>query len=142
MPVRIVAKTARGQIRNTSAKPSGISKDEFTVAFGASPMNLDVGNDRSPLALLQLREQVAQRLRSTGGRPALLGAVRKMKIPVTEQDRHSVEMIARKVEAGRFKPSAAQVASMILHMALERLPEHTIRDNIEKKKLGMTDQAT
>lgn len=131
MAIKIVAKTAKGRIRNMSAKPSGLSKKEFAVAFGARPMALAAGRDSNPLALFQLRHQVMERLRSTGGRPALLDVARKVKIPVTDSDWHDVETIARKVNTGKFKPSAAQVASVILHMALQSFSEAEIRERIE-----------
>jgi len=140
MAIRVIAKTAKGRIRNTSLRPSSLSKDEFKAAFGAKAMNLHVGNDSSPVALLQLREQVMERLRSTGGRPALSDAAKKMKIPVTEQDWRDMEKIAQNIEGGKFKPSTAQVASVILHMALQSFSEFAIRDNIEKNIRGIENR--
>ena len=62
-------------------------------------------------------------LQSTGGRPALLGAESHVKIPKITSDWALLEKLANRSNDLRLKPSPAQIAAMILHLALDRIPE-------------------
>jgi len=80
------------------------------------------GGAASPPALHALRSALLQGLRSEGGRPRLEGTERRQKIPMKEADWVRLEKIARSLQASGAKVTAGQVASHLLHQAIDRLP--------------------
>ena len=134
MAKKFVVRPTEPRIRNISGREPAISTEEVADAFGARPIGISLGRDASPLTLFQVRDYVMARLRSTGGRPALSDAAKKIKVPLTDGDLEIVETIARKLASDQMKPSPAQVAGVILHMALRRFPEWQIRRAVGRKR--------
>lgn len=132
MAGKLVVKQPAPRIRDVSRREPTIPVSEVAEAFGARPMHLNTGGDTSPLSIVTVREQVMERLRSTGGRPALADADTKMKVPIGTDDLRVVEAIARKISPDRPKPSPAQVAGIILRLALRRFPEDDLRAEVER----------
>ena len=94
---------------------------EIGDALGASDASpMPVGPD-TPLGFVALRKEVAAALRSTGGRPGLQNVERR-KIPVTEAVWRVVTEAAEAMSAVGFHPSPAQVASVILEIAVRDNP--------------------
>ena len=77
--------------------------------------------------LKRMAESIVRRfapvLQSTGGRAALLGADAHVKIPKITSDWALLEKLANGLPDLRHKPSPAQIAAMVLHLALGRIPE-------------------
>jgi hypothetical protein len=86
----------------------------------------------SPISQFQLRAVLIERLRSSGGRPALEGATRRVKIPVTENQWRALEELAASLTESGFAPSPGQVASVLIDLSLplaQSNPE-LIRDSV------------
>lgn len=120
--VKLVGRTARERLKNVSRKPQAITPQDVIAAFNGRPLSMAVGNARAPDMLLAIRDVLMDRLRSTGGRPSLAGEGSRQRVQVTAQDWQRIADIADHVEVGRHKPSPAQVASVLIHLALERIP--------------------
>lgn len=73
----------------------------------------------SAAALFGLRQELARRLVSTGGRPRLEGTERRQKIPLADEDWAVLEKLAAGLSDKELHPTAGQVASVLLHRALE-----------------------
>jgi hypothetical protein len=73
----------------------------------------------SPISAYAVRQELFQRLRSTGGRPALDGADVKRKIPMRQAQWKKLEQLAGRVESDGFHPSPAQLASIILDAGVD-----------------------
>src|SRR6185436_15363575 len=71
-------------IRAPSQLPSAPERGKFGLGGGGSPTEL-----------LALRRALSRALRSNGGRPALKGAGRRQKIPMTDSDWNELEGLAR-----------------------------------------------
>ena len=75
----------------------------------------------SPMSAFALRQELFRRLRSIGGRPGLDGADIKPKIPMRRFSWRKLEQISRQMKTADFHPTPAQLASVILDAAIERL---------------------
>lgn len=76
-------------------------------------------------ALLALRQELARRLISTGGRPGLAGTERRQKIPLADADWEALEELARGISDEQLNPTPGQVASVLLHNALQEILRKT-----------------
>ena len=95
-------KTCRKQsyatIRDTSKTLPRIEASKVQTALGAEPSGLAIGGiGVGPLSLFQVREELFQRLHSSGGRPSLTGTSRRMKIPLSDRQWEELEEIATEV---------------------------------------------
>lgn len=70
---------------------------------------------------LEVRSAILKRLMSKGGRPALEGVAHRPKIPLEDSDWTKLQSIASLLESGKFRPTPAQIASVILHNSLRDL---------------------
>jgi hypothetical protein len=119
---KLVARTAREQLKSVAPrKPASLSTRDVIAAFGGKSLQMKVGDVTAPVTLLTIRDALMDRLRSTGGRPALSGEGSRQRVQVSPDDWERIMDIARHVEVGRHKPSPAQVASVLIHLALERV---------------------
>jgi hypothetical protein len=95
-----------------------IDPAELGAALGAEPVQAVAGN-LDPLALGELGTQLLERLRSTGGRPALTDATVNCRVPLSAEDVNALErMVSRIGEATGAKPSVGQLASIIVRLYL------------------------
>ena len=106
------------RIRDTGAAASRVDPSAVAAALGAEDVSITVDEGRNPISLLLLRTEIADRLRSSGGRPALEGATRRVKIPLTERQWQELEELAASFSDLGFVPSAGQVASALLSLSL------------------------
>jgi hypothetical protein len=83
----------------------------------------------SPVSLFQLRLELANRLHSRGGRPALEGATRRVKVPVTDRQWQELDELASSFSESDlgFTPSAGQIASVLLSLSLPLARRETER---------------
>ena len=78
--------------------------------------------------------ELSRMLTSTGGRPSLAGMQDKVKIPRFAEDWVRIEALAETVAEGmQFRPTAAQVATVLLHEALERFSDEEARSVVRKQ---------
>ena len=112
-------------IRDSSKTLPRIDASEVQGALVAEASDLAVrGIGVGPLSLFQVREEVFQRLQSTGGRPALTGTSRRTKIPLSDWQRKEIESIATEIASPGFSPSPGQIASVLISLSLRSLHEN------------------
>ena len=128
---RLVARNARHRLVDVSHKPPPIAVADVMAAFGGRPLGIKAGDDNAPIALLTIRDVLMQRLRTTGGRPALSGNGSRQRVQVSAEDWQTIVDIASRMDVGRHKASPAQVASVLIHLALERIPQREIKELVE-----------
>ncbi len=130
--MRVVAKKAPGARKIVARRPApSMTADQFAQAFGARRIGA-LGDDTNPLTLLQLREELEKRLRSTGGRPALVEAAEKWRIGILQEDVPLIRALSSKAKIDHYKPSPAQIAAILVHMALKRFSAEEIDATIKK----------
>ena len=103
-----------------AASTRRVSAADLGKRLGAEVVAAEPLRSGSPPNFAAVREEVFRRLRSTGGRPGLEGVGRK-KIPLTEGDWKIVKQVANHISEPGFRPSAGQVASVLLSITLRSL---------------------
>ncbi|SRR5579872_3143821 len=99
-----------------------IDPAEFAAALGAKPSGLQVHGNLDPITLAELGTQILNRLRSSGGRPALSDATVHCRVPLSAEDIKTLEsMVAQIAGATGAKPSVGQLASVIVRLHLNAL---------------------
>lgn len=96
---------------------------------------------QGPVALFALRQALAERLRSSGGRPSL-GVSRRQKIPLDEADWDLLCQIAELLSDEGMNPTPGQVASELLRQRLQQVGaevETTDRDEL-RRELGLDEK--
>jgi hypothetical protein len=106
------------RIRDLGSPSPRIEPALVAGALGAEDMGITLGRDGGPVSAFQVRAELLERLRSSGGRPALEGATRRVKIPLTEAQWQELENLAASLTDLGFVPSAGQVASVLLGLSL------------------------
>jgi hypothetical protein len=134
MAKRIVS-TRSGQTRIRDIGPGARRIDAAVIAdaLGAEDTGITVGREGSPVSSFEVRSELVNRLRSSGGRPALEGATRRVKIPVTERQWRELEELAASFTDLGFAPSAGQVASVLISLSLPaaRSERNRVREGLE-----------
>jgi hypothetical protein len=118
--------TKRIQISEPTVKPIRASDravrrlDPKAVAdaLGGEPCPERIEGQPGPVTLYALRQELLRRRQSSGGRPGIEGTSFRAKIPVGDQDWQRLEVLAASLSAAGFVPSAGQVASVLLSIAL------------------------
>jgi hypothetical protein len=127
MPEKVNAVGVKAtRIRNTGPTQPRLDAAKVAAALGAEPLNVSSGKDQGPISLAALGSVLLEKLRSTGGRPALVGATQRAKVPLGEDDMERLEKVAQVVGGFLgFRPSIGQVASVILSTYLTGLMRST-----------------
>ena len=89
-----------------------------------------------PITLYALRQELLGRRQSSGGRPRIEGTSFRAKIPLGERDWQRLETLAATLSAEGFSPSAGQVGSVLLSLALRSLT--TDLPSSEREQAGYT----
>ncbi len=119
MGKKIVATdTPSRRIRDLGPAAPRVDPARVADALGAEDTGMTLGLEGGPISTFQIRAELLDRLRSRGGRPALQGATRRVKIPVTESQWQELEKLAASFTDLGFVPSAGQVASVLLGLSL------------------------
>jgi hypothetical protein len=128
--MKLAARKAQGsrKIVARRAEPT-ISAGDFARAFDALPVG-SIGDDTNPLSLVQLRGELERRLRSSGGRPSLVASEDKWKVGILQEDAPRIKELADIIGTDRYRPSPAQIASLLIHIALDNL--NTIEGGVQK----------
>ncbi len=110
---------AMPKIRDIGPAMPRIEPTQIAAALGAEVLSGESVTAANPFTLYAVRAEIFRRLQSSGGRPALEGTTRRTKIPVSDQEWHDLEAIAAAVAAEGCTPSAGQIASVLLNLALQ-----------------------
>ena len=122
------------RIVNTSPRAQSLEGGSVANALGGRATGFKLHNDTNPISLFQVREELSRLLTSAGGRPSLAGMQDKVKIPRFAEDWVRIEALAETVAEGmQFRPTAAQVATVLLHEALERFSDEEARSVVRKQ---------
>jgi hypothetical protein len=112
-----------------------ITPDEIEQGLGAQRVaTLPAGG--SPISAYALRQELFNRLRSTGGRPGLHGTDMKPKIPMRRSRWKKLERLAKQVERESFHPTPAQLASVILDAGIDQFEQALHLDMAEIERLS------
>lgn len=106
-----------------SGKPQRrIEPEEFAAALGAEPIGEAHAPNLEPVSLAALGSELINRLRSSGGRPALADATEICRVPLSADDVKTLEGMVAKLEASSgSKPSVGQLVSVIVRAHLQGL---------------------
>lgn len=123
------------RIKATSARASNrVNARTVAQAFGARPSGIGTGRDTNPFSLWQLRGELERLLQSTGGRPALPTDGERVKIPKIPSDWTFIEAVAANTANLPLRPSPAQVAAVMLHMAVSRFSADEVSQALQREK--------
>ena len=108
-------KTAR-RVEATDRAARRIEPEAFAAALGAEPVAEAHVPNLDPLSLAAVGSELLKRLRSTGGRPALIDATEMCRVPLSPTDVTALEKLTRQIEQQTgAKPSVGQFVSVIVH---------------------------
>ena len=139
MAKKIVATdTPSRRIRDLGPPARCIDPARVAEALGAEDTAITLGLEGGPIFTFQIRAELLDRLRSHGGRPALEGTTRRVKIPVTDSQWHELEKLAASFTDLGFVPSAGQVASVLLGLSLPLARKEPQRVEHELRALAST----
>jgi hypothetical protein len=108
-------------IRDTSNSLPRITAAQVQQALGAEETTGELAEALAPVTLFAVREELMNRLQSSGGRPALAGTTRRAKIPLSDEEWMQLEELAAAIGESGFAPSAGQVASVLLSLSLHAI---------------------
>jgi hypothetical protein len=108
-------------VRDTASALRRLDPARVRHALGAEEVPAELAEALAPLTLFVLREELVNRLQSSGGRPALVGTTRRAKIPLSDEEWAKLEELAAAFASPGFAPSAGQVASVLLSLALHSI---------------------
>ena len=120
------------RVRSTSRPVLRINPAVIAEALGADVTSTAHSKQGGPLALFALRQELARRLTSTGGRRSLTGATRRQKIPLDNDDWSRLQDLAQRIADEEVRPTAGQVAGVLLHQALESIDEAQVKRTLRK----------
>jgi hypothetical protein len=116
-----------------------IESIEVAAALGANPHGQQAPGNLDPIALSELETRLLDRLRSTGGRPALADATVNCRVPLSAEDVQTLESMVAQIGASTgAKPSLGQLASVIvrLHLsALQSTPEPAASEEVSRPSM-------
>ena len=112
---RIIKNIGKGQRR--------IDINDVARALGGEKAGVKIDTKQGPVSLFSLRQFLMNRLRSNGGRPALMGTTKeRKKLPLFEEDWDKLKLIAeyyKKKEGINVSP--AQIASILVHRDVAKI---------------------
>lgn len=109
------------KVCDTGQHQSRIEPEVVVKGLGAEMTGTTISVRTSPPSLFALREELARRLISTGGRKRLEGTTRRQKIPLQDDDWERLKELAKQVENNDIHPTAGQVASVLLRQVLQTI---------------------
>jgi hypothetical protein len=125
--ITVTGKPAR-RIELTGKPRRRVERDEFASALGAEAVKEPHASSVDSIALAALGSRLIERLRSTGGRPALADATEICRVPLSAEDLNALEKITAEIEqrVGK-KSSVGQVIGVIVRDYLTRRPTKLAR---------------
>ena len=129
-PARIkTARSRQGMVRIRGKTQTPVSPEVVALALGGTPAGRALGEALDPVTLMALRQELAARLGSSGGRPGFADTSKRAKIPLSDADWHALERLAAGLEVPGFRPSAGQVASVLLKLSIRAVEAHRATDS-------------
>jgi hypothetical protein len=122
------------KVRDASPTLDWVDGADVAEALGAQALDTPGPKAQGPVALFGLRQALAARLRSTGGRPSL-GVSRRQKIPLDDADWELLCKLAEILADDESRPTPGQVASELLHERLRQVvedSEHAGSDDLRR----------
>jgi len=104
-------------VLDAGPSPRRVDPRDVASALGAEASGASLEDALTPVTLFALREELLGRLQSSGGRPGLAGATRRVKIPLSDTEWLELEELAAAITSPGFAPSAGQVASVLLSLS-------------------------
>src|SRR5262245_54412063 len=99
-----------------------IEPEDLAAALGANPAGRQTAGNLDLVALAELGTQLLNRLRSSGGRPALTDATEICRVPLSADDIKTLERMVAQIEGSSgAKPSVGQLVSVIVRTHLDAL---------------------
>jgi hypothetical protein len=120
------------RIRDAGRSALKLDPSQIANALGAEAARTNLKPAGGPLSLFQLRHELLRRLQSSGGRPALAEASRRVKIPLNEKQWEDLKAIAAEVASPGFSPSPGQIASVLIALSLRPLRQQNKKKNQHK----------
>ena len=114
--IRTTEPTPRA-VRDMGPGPRRVEPRDVATAIGAEASGITLEDALAPVTLFALREELLGRLQSSGGRPGLAGATRRVKVPLGDTEWLELEELAAAISSPGFAPSAGQVASALLTLS-------------------------
>lgn len=112
-------------------------KARIAEALGASRVvELDSRKAGGPLDLLALREEVNQRLRSSGGRPTDPAWTLSRQVPFKEDSWSRLQGFASEVGSSGRRVGPAQLAALLIENGLEELEDAQWREILGKSRVA------
>ncbi len=102
-------------------------------ALGAQATDTPGPKPQGPVALLTLRQGLAARLQSTGGRPGL-GEGRRQKIPLSDADWVLLCELSEALADNEHPPTPGQIASELLHQRLREVHDQLAREGAPRRR--------
>lgn len=125
----------------TGSSAPKIAGEVVAGALGADETGGHVHLEGSLPAFTALRDELRERLRSSGGRPKLAGTVRRQKVPMRESDWGVLTELAALLKERNVRASPGQVASAILHYYLNSPDVAHVRRSLANSRAGEGERA-
>jgi hypothetical protein len=104
-------------------KKRTLANKKIAQALGSNRVvALETASGQGPLGLLNLREEIAQRLQSTGGRPSDPEWIMRRGVPFKPEVWERLILIANDLSTGKRKVTPAQVAAILVERELAKGP--------------------
>jgi len=112
-------------IRDIGPTQRQVDPELVAQSLGAEKSDVVVNTAQGPISLYSLRQFLVERLRSTGGRPALVGrGTQRNKVPFFANDWERLKILAEYYkEKENIKTNPGQIASILIHLILNRMPD-------------------
>jgi hypothetical protein len=111
------------RIRATDPAVARLDPQSVAEALGGESGPERLEGKPGPLTLYALRQELLRRRQSSGGRPGIEGTSFRAKIPLADCDWQRLETLATTLSGEGFSPSAGQVGSVLLSLALRSLTQ-------------------
>jgi hypothetical protein len=109
------------EIRDTSGFLPRVDPARVKDALGAEEFTASLTESLAPVTLFAVRQELARRLQSDGGRTAPSSTPDRSKIPLSDDQWARLEELAAAIASPGFSPSGGQVASVLLSLSLNAL---------------------
>lgn len=116
-----IAGAAPRKIKIIDTPKRRLDPKAVAIDLGAEERSHDRNVALDPIALAEFGSVLSDRLRSTGGRPALVDADKICRVPLSASDIKILEtMVSQLQNSTAVNPSIGQLVSVIVRMHLER----------------------
>ena len=128
-------------IRDTGPALPRIEHEDIAAALEGVPSGAELSEPLAPITLYAVREELAARLHSSGGRPGLAGTRRRARIPLGEEEQRQLEELAAAISSPGFNPTAGQVASILLRLSARTVARQISKSDSKSAALPRQDPA-